>query len=267
MRIIAGSDYNLSDWKQLDSANNGGRRNAYLLNESAVKALGLTPEQAIGKKLYLNFNNGIVKAVVKDFHFAPLQEPIKPLVIFLDSGYKRTYQCYVKVSGQNIPATLQALNDTWRRYVPHRPFQFHFLDDNYNTLYHNEQQTAKIFSTFSTLAIFLACLGLFALAGYITVQRAKEIGIRKVLGAEVMQIVMLISKDFVKLVTIASLIAFPVAWLSMNSWLQGFAYRVNIGWWVFLAAGLATTIIALLTIGFQAVRAANMNPIKSLKAE
>ena len=267
MHIVAGSDYNLSDWKQLDSANNGGRRNAYLLNESAVKALGLTPEQAIGKKLYLNFNNGIVKAVVKDFHFAPLQEPIKPLVIFLDSGYKRTYQCYVKVSGQNIPATLQALNDTWRRYVPHRPFQFHFLDDNYNTLYHNEQQTAKIFSTFSTLAIFLACLGLLALAGYITVQRAKEIGIRKVLGAEVMQIVMLISKDFVKLVTIASLIAFPVAWLSMNSWLQGFAYRVNIGWWVFLAAGLATTIIALLTIGFQAVRAANMNPIKSLKAE
>jgi len=268
VQIIAGSDYSLSDWKQLNSANNNrDRHTTYLLNESAVKALGFTPDQAIGKTLYLNFNKGIVKAVVKDFHFAPLHEPIKPLVIFLDSGYTRTYQCYVKISGQNIPATLQAINDTWRSYVPHRPFQFHFLDDNYNMLYHDEQQTAKIFSTFSTLAIFLACLGLFALAGYITVQRAKEIGIRKVLGAEVMQIVLLISKDFVKLVAIASVIAFPVAWLSTNSWLQSFAYRVNIGWWVFLTAGLATTAIALLTIGFQAIRAANMNPIKSLKTE
>ena len=154
VQIVAGSDYSLSDWKQLDSVNNSrGRHTAYMLNESAVKALGLTPDKAIGKTLYLNFNKGIVKAVVKDFHFAPLHEPIKPLVIFLDSGYSRTYQCYVKISGQNIPATLQALNNTWRNYVPHRPFQFHFLDDNYNMLYHNEQQTAKIFSTFSMLAI------------------------------------------------------------------------------------------------------------------
>ena len=268
VHIVAGRDYSLSDWQQLAAANNDpDRHNAYLLNESAVKALGLTPEQVIGKTLYLNFNKGIVKAVVNDFHFAPLHEAIKPLVIFLDSGYTRTYQCYVKISGQNIPATLQALNDTWRRYVAHRPFEYHFLDDNYNLLYHNEQQTAKIFSTFSTLAIFLTCLGLFALAGYITVQRAKEIGIRKVLGAEVMQIVMLISKDFIRLVAIASLIAFPVAWLSMNSWLQSFAYRININWWVFLAAGVVTTLIALLTIGFQALRAAHMNPIKSLKVE
>jgi putative ABC transport system permease protein len=268
VRIINGNDYTLSDWKQLDSVNNNrDRHTTYMLNESAVKALGWTPDYAIGKTLYLNFNKGIVKAVVKDFHFAPLHEPIKPLVIFLDSGYTHIYQCYAKISGQNIPATLQALNNIWRSYVSHRPFQFHFLDDNYNMLYHNEQQTAKIFSAFSTLAILLACLGLFALAGYITAQRAKEIGIRKVLGAEVMQIVLLIVTDFIKLVAIASLIAFPVAWLSMNSWLQSFAYRINMGWWVFLAAGLATTVIALLTIGFQAIRAANMNPVKSLKTE
>ncbi|HMH32021.1 MAG TPA: ABC transporter permease [Puia sp.] len=266
VRIIAGSDYNLSDQKQLDSANNNrDPHNTYMLNESAVKALGWTPDQVIGKTLYLNFNKGIVKAVVKDFHFAPLHEPINPLIIFLDSGYTRTYQCYVKISGQNVPATLQALNDTWRKYVLHRPFEFHFLDDNYNMLYHNEQQTAKIFSTFSALAIFLACLGLFALAGYITVQRAKEIGIRKVLGAAVIQIVILISKDFLKLVALASLVAFPLAWLSMNSWLQSFAYRISIKWWVFLAAGLVTAITALLTISFQAIRAANMNPVKSLK--
>jgi len=268
VELVAGSNYSLSDWQQMTAAGPGNDpHTAYLLNESAAKALGWTPEQAIGKTLYRSGSKGIVKAVVKDFHFAPLHEPIKPLVIFLDSGYTHIYQCYAKVSGQNIPATLQALNDTWRRYVPHRPFEYHFLDDNYNVLYHNEQQTARIFSTFSTLAIFLACLGLFALAGYITVQRAKEIGIRKVLGAEVMQIVMLISKDFIRLVAVASLIAFPVAWMAMNSWLQSFAYRININWWVFLGAGVATTAIALLTIGFQAMRAANMNPIKSLKAE
>ncbi len=134
-------------------------------------------------------------------------------------------------------------------------------------LYHDEQQTAEIFSTFSTLAIFLACLGLFALAGYHTVQRAKEIGIRKVLGARVMQIVLLISKDFIKLVAIASVLAFPIAWLSMNSWLQSFAYRIKINWGVFLLAGLATTVLAFLTISFQAIRAARMNPIKSIKTE
>ena len=266
--IVAGSDYNLSDWKQLDSTNKSrDRHTAYMLNESAVKALGMTPDQVIGKTLYLNFNKGIVKAVVKDFHFAPLREPIKPLVIFLDSGYTHIYQCYARISGKNIPATLQGLNDTWRNYVPHRPFQYHFLNDNYNMLYHDERQTARIFNTFSMLAILLACLGLFALAGFITIQRAKEIGIRKVLGAEVIQIVVLISKDFIKLVAIGALIAFPVAWISMNGWLSGFAYRINVGWWVFLIAGLATTIIALLTICFQAVRAANMNPVKSLKTE
>ena len=268
VQIIAGNNYSLSDWKQMTATSeNQDPHTAFILNETAAKALGWTPEQAIGKTLYRSGNKGIVKAVVKDFHFAPLHETIKPLVIFLDSGYNHIYQCYAKISGRNSPATIQALNDTWRNYVPHRPFEFHFLDDNYNTIYHNEQQTAKIFSTFSTLAIFLACMGLFALAGYITVQRAKEIGIRKVLGAEVIQIVMLISKDFIKLVAVASVIAFPVAWLSMNSWLQSFAYRININWWVFLAAGLLTSIIALLTIGFQAVRAANMNPIKSLKTE
>jgi putative ABC transport system permease protein len=268
LNIVAGSDYSLSDWMQLNSANNNRNpHTTFLLNQSAVKALGWTPEQAIGKILYRGGQKGIVKAVLKDFHFRSLHEPITPLIVFLDDGYVHIYQCFVKIDGKNIPATLQALGATWRNYVPHRPFQFHFLDDNYNTLYHNEQQTAKIFSTFSTLAIFLACMGLFALAGYITVQRAKEIGIRKVLGAEVMQIVMLISKDFIKLVAIASLIAFPVAWLSVHSWLQSFAFRINIRWWVFLAAGLVTTIIALVTISFQAIRAANMNPIKSLKVE
>ncbi len=238
VQIIAGLDYTLADWKRLDSVGgNRDRETSYLLNESAVKALGWTPSQVIGKTLYLNFNKGIVKAVVKDFHFAPLHESIGPLVIFLDSGYRSIYQSYVRISGQNIPGTLQALSDTWRSYVPHRPFEYHFLDDNYNMLYHSERQTAKIFSTFSTLAIFLACLGLFALAGYISCAAGlKEIGIRKVLGAEVIQIVYLIAQRTVKLQAVASVIAFPLAWISMNSWLRSFAYRINVHWWVFLAA-------------------------------
>ncbi len=253
MQILSGTDYTISDWKQLDSINNKrDPHTSYLLNESAVKALGWKPDQVIGKTLYLNFNKGIVKAVLKDFHFSPLNEPIKVIFAFRVSAYlaMQRENIRTKHSG-NFKGLIKT--DT---YGPHRPFQYHFLDDNFNMLYHNDQQTAKIFSSFSILAISLACLGLFALAGYITVQRAREIGIRKVLGAGVMEIVILISKDFIKLIVIASVFAFPIAWLSMNSWLQGFAYRININVMVFLLAEIATTIIAFLTISFQAVRAA-----------
>ncbi|HEV2352671.1 MAG TPA: FtsX-like permease family protein [Puia sp.] len=151
--------------------------------------------------------------------------------------------------------------------MPHRPFQCHFLDETYNIIYHTEQQTARIFGTFSTLAILLACLGLFALAAYSTVQRAREIGIRKVLGARVDQIVLLISGDFLQLVALASLIAFPVAWWTMRHWLESFAYRINMHWWVFALAGLAALFIALLTIGVQAVRSANVSLARSLRSE
>jgi putative ABC transport system permease protein len=265
--VIAGNNFSLSDWKQFDPGSNSrDRHSSYMLNESAVKALGMTPDKIIGATLYLNFNKGVVKAVLKDFNFRPLHEPIRPLVIFLDSGYSHIYQSYVRITGQNLPATLKALNDTWRNYVTHRPFQYHFLDDNYDMLYHNEEQTAKIFNSFSVLAIFLACLGLFALAGYITVQRSKEIGIRKVLGAEVIQIVLMISKDFILLVALSSLIAFPIAWMSMSTWLEGFAFRIDIDWRVFLFAGVAAMMIALFTIGYQTIRAALANPVKSLRS-
>ena len=267
LHIIAGSDFTLPDFKQTDTVANRDPHTSYMINESLAKSLGWTPEQAIGRTIYRSGNKGIVKAVVKDFHYAPLHETIGPLVIFLDPYYGHIFQAYVKISGKDVPSTMKFLEAIWKERVPHRPFQFHFLDDNYNVVYHNEQQTAKIFSTFSSLAILLACLGLFALAAYSTVQRAKEIGIRKVLGADVLQIVMLIAGDFVKLVVIAALIAFPIAWLSMNSWLRSFAYRVNIGWWVFLIVGISATVIALLSISFQAIRAANMNPVKSLKTE
>ena len=202
-------------------------RTAYLLNESAVKALGWTPDQAIGRTLYRNFKKGVVTGVLKDFHFAPLQRGISPLVIFLDGKtFPHIFQAYVNVSGRDIPGTLKALETVWRERVPHRPFQYHFLEDNYNVLYHSEQQTARIFSTFVTL----------------------------------------LSTDFLKLVALASLIAFPVAWVSMSRWLDGFAYRITVDGWIFLLAGLAAALVALLTIGLQVVKAANANPIKSLKS-
>jgi putative ABC transport system permease protein len=268
LHIIAGSDFTQSDWLQADSVTNpSDPHTSYMLNESAVKALGWTPEQAIGRTVYRSGGKGLVKAVVRDFHYAPLHQAIGPLVIFLDAQYRHIFQTFVKVNGRDIPGTLRELEATWKQRVPHRPFQYHFLDDTYNVIYHTEQQTAAIFSTFSTLAILLACLGLFALAAYSTVQRAKEIGIRKVLGAGVVQIVLLISGDFVKLVALASLIAFPIAWLMMKSWLRRFAYRIDIGWWVFGAAGLVAVVIALFTIGLQAVRAANASLVKSLRSE
>jgi putative ABC transport system permease protein len=268
MHILSGSDFTLSDWQLMDSSRGAANwQTSYMLNESAVKAMGWTPGQAIGKIIYRSGSKGTIKAVLQDFNFTSLHEPIRPLVVFLDSQYYHIYQIFVKVTGRNLPSVIQGLGNTWKERVSHRPFQYHFLDDNFSRIYHNEQQTAGIFGTFSSLAILLACLGLFALAAYTTIQRAKEIGIRKILGAGVQEIVLLISGDFIKLVVIASLIAFPVAWYSANSWLQQFAYRIHINWLVFVFAGITATLIALVSISFQALRAANVNPVTSLRSE
>ena len=267
LNIISGSDFTQSDWMQMYPQNNMNPHTSYMLNESAVKALGWAPEEAIGKTLYRGTHKGIVKAVLKDFHFEPLQQPISPLVVFLDSQYVHVFQAFVKISGRNVPHTLQSLSDAWKEWVPHRPFQFHFLNENYDALYHNERQTAKIFTTFSGLAILLACLGLFALAAYTTIRRTKEIGIRKVLGAGALRIVMLVSGDFLKLVVLGSFVAIPIGWIFMSHWLQSFAYRINIQAWVFVLACASALLIALAAISFQAIKAAVANPVKSLRTE
>ena len=267
MHIVSGSDFTLSDWKMMDSLSPATWQTSYMLNESAAKAMGWTTDEAIGKIIYRSGQKGAVKAVLQDFNFTSLHQPIRPLVVFLDSNYYHIYQVFVKVANRNMPAIISGLENVWKERVTHRPFQYHFLDDNYNRIYHNEQQTAGIFSTFSGLAILLACMGLFALAAYTTVQRAKEIGIRKILGAGAKEIVLLVSGDFVRLVLIASFIAFPIAWISADSWLRQFAYRIHISWLVFLMAGMAATFIALVSISFQALRAAEMNPVKTLKAD
>ncbi len=268
LHIMAGSDYTLSDWMQLSDANDP--HTSFMLNETLVKALGWSPEEAIGKTIYRGGSGGqkgIVKAVVKDFNFASLHEPVKSLVIFLDSNHRHIFQAFVKVSGNNLPATIDALGKVWKQRVSHRPFQYYFLDDSFNSLYHSEQQTAQIFSVFAGLAILLACLGLFALTAYTAIQRTKEIGIRKVLGASVADIVAMLSKDFVILVLIGLFVAIPVSWVAATKWLQGFAYRINITPVVFLIAGCSVIMITLVTVSFQAIKAAIANPVKSLRTE
>ncbi|HEX6180485.1 MAG TPA: FtsX-like permease family protein, partial [Chitinophagaceae bacterium] len=263
--IIAGSDYTLADVQQLDTSNrNENFHYSFMLNESAVKALGWKPEEAIGKTISKGVP-GTVKAVVKDFHFKSLHNPITPLVIFMD--YRFPQQMFIKIAGNNIQSTLKQLEATWKQRVTHRPFEYHFLDEDYEALYKTEQRTAGIFSTFSLLAITLACLGLFGLTAFAVVQRTKEIGIRKILGASIPDIVSLLSKDFLLLVLAAVVVASPLAWAAANKWLQDFTYRVNIEWWVFVAAGIAALSIALLTISVQAIKAALANPVKSLRTE
>ncbi|MGZ5191701.1 MAG: ABC transporter permease, partial [Flavisolibacter sp.] len=265
LKIIAGTDYTQTDVQQLDTSDSGANmRYSYMLNESAAKGMGWTPQEAIGKTIVKNVE-GEVKAVVKDFHFRSMHEEIKPLLIFLDKRLVGSW--FVKISGNNIEATLKSLEKTWKERITHRPFEYHFLDEDYANLYKTEQRTANVFTSFSTLAILLACLGLFALTAYTMVRRTKEIGIRKVLGATVPDILSLVSKDFLKLIIIALVIASPIAWYAINKWLQDFAYKVDVKWWVFALAGFSTLLIAFITISLQAIRTAMTNPVKNLRTE
>jgi putative ABC transport system permease protein len=265
LRIIAGADYNQTDVMQFDTSNDGQNiRYTFMLNEAAVKALGWKPEEAIGKTITKG-REGVVKAVVKDFHFRSMHEPINPLLIFLDK--RLVGSLFVKVSSENISGTLQNLEKTWKSRIQHRPFEYHFLDEDYAALYKAEQRTASVFTSFSTLAVLLACLGLFALTAYTMVQRTKEIGIRKVLGATLPDILALVSKDFLLLILIALLIATPIAFFATQKWLSSFIYKISLQWWVFVAAGIVTILIAFATISLQAVKTALANPVKSLRTE
>ncbi|TWJ04889.1 putative ABC transport system permease protein [Mucilaginibacter frigoritolerans] len=265
LKIIAGKDFDHTDVLQMDTTNNYKNFHySFILNETAVRALGWTPEQAIGKKISKDLP-GTIKAVVKDFNFKSFHSTISPLLIFLD--YYQTGDLFVRITGKNTSNTIGAIENIWKQRVPERPFEYKFLDDDYDALYRNEQRTAKVFTTFSVLAILLACLGLFAITAFSVVQRTKEIGIRKVLGANISSIVLLISKDFLLMVFIAMIIASPVAWFMSNKWLQDFAYRIHINAWIFIVAGLASLVIAAVTISIQAIKAALANPVNSLKSE
>jgi putative ABC transport system permease protein len=264
LKFVAGETFNRTDVLQFDTSNEGKNlRYSFILNETAVKALGWTPEQAIGKTVAKG-HEGTIKGVVKDFHFRSFHEEIKPLAIFLDKRLVQTM--FVKIGG-NTKQALHHLEDVWRQRIQHRPFEYQFLDDDFNNLYKVEERTAAVFTSFSGLAIFLACLGLFALTAYTMVKRTKEIGIRKILGATVLNILSLVSKDFIRLVFVAFVVAVPISLLAVNKWLQGFVYRIDVHWWVFAITGLVAILIALAAISIQVVRSALANPVKNLRTE
>jgi len=237
----------------------------FILNESAVRALGWSPQEAIGKRLIMDSSRaGYVKGVVEDFHFQSLHLVIRPLILFPEMRGRRLL---VRISGRHLPETIAYLESKWKEAVPEIPFEYHFLDEDYNRLYASEQRLGRIMNVFSGVAIILACLGLFGLSSYSARQRVKEIGIRRVLGAPLSSVVILLSAGFVRLVLLSLLIAFPLAWWAMNSWLQDFAYRTAMPWWVFLLTGSLVLFIALATVTVHAVRTGRLNPVKSLKVE
>ncbi|CAN5123131.1 ABC transporter permease [soil metagenome] len=260
--IIAGRDLRQEDY--IAANREDDPEYAYLLNETAVRTFNLKPEQIIGRSAEMSGRHGMIVGVVKDFHFAPLHRQIEPLVMFPEGGFSKLI---IGFTSKDIRQTLDQTKSVWESIFPGAPFKFTFLDQEYNALYHQEKQAGYIFTTFSILAIFVACLGLFGLASFMTEQRVKEIGVRKVLGASVSNIVGIFSLDFVKLVLIGFIIAVPITLFLMNRWLQNFAYRIDIHYSVIIAAGLITLFIALLTVSYHACKAASIKPVTTLKSD
>ncbi len=242
-----------------------------VMNETAIKEIGLgTPQNAVGKKVYFDYQGqqyGFeIVGVVKDFHFEDLHLPITPYGYQLNNVNQFNYML-VHARPGDMTTLLRSIEASWHKLNPNEPFEYSFLDDDFQKNYNAENRLASIVSYFTLIAILICCLGLFGLATFSAEQRIKEIGVRKVLGASVAGIVALLSKDFLKLVVIAIVIATPLAWYVMHKWLQDFAYRINLNWWIFLLAGIIAVVIAFITISFQAIKAANSNPVKSLRTE
>jgi len=235
----------------------------FILNETAVRAARL--ENPVGKKFKLQNTMGTIIGVAKDFHFASMRQKIGPAVFYYNPG--RYNKLYVKTTGKDAPKAIAALASQWKKYNADFSFEYSFLDEAYNNLYKSEQKTELLLNIFAAIAIFISCLGLLGLATYTAQVRTREIGVRKVLGANVGGIIRLLAMNFLKLVFIAILIAVPIAWYLTDKWLQDFAYRININWTVFAMAGILAMVIAVLTISFQSIRAAIANPVKSLRAE
>ncbi|MES2810162.1 MAG: FtsX-like permease family protein, partial [Bacteroidota bacterium] len=257
MKIITGR--NFSDKMATDS-------NAIVINETAAKFLGYS--NPINKILYRPRENTIkpytIIGVIKDFNFSSMRENVTPVVLFLG---KNNGNLGIKLNTANIPAVITMIENKWTTLAPAAKINYSFMDADFDASYRAEQRMGQIFIIFTSLAIIIACLGLFGLSAYAAEQRNKEIGIRKVLGANVGTIVRMLSADFMKLVAIAILIACPIAWFVMQKWLQDFAYRINLQWWMLVAAGTAAILIAFITISFQSVKAAVANPVDSLKNE
>jgi putative ABC transport system permease protein len=259
LKIIAGRDFS----PQFGTDTTG----AVLINRTAAASLGFTPQQAIGKWIKntdRDSSRRSIIGVVEDFHFLSLKENMDPLVIAPGTGRRLAV---IKLKPGNIQSSLATLKNAYSKVAPVYPFEYSFLDEKFDQLYKEDIRQQKILGVFSAVAIFIACLGLFGLASFSAARRTKEIGVRKVLGSSMQNIVLLISKDLLRPVLIATLIAMPAGYYAMNNWLQNFAYRTPLHWWVFVLAAAITFCIALVTVGFKAVKAAGANPVKSLRTE
>lgn len=260
INIIAGRDFRIGDTTRV------------LINETLCKRLGITPQAAPGTRLYTQYAPDPVSfveiaGVMKDFNYNSLHTDVKPFMLVYRNDPRQFNAMVVSTDSKNYKSLLSKMEALWRKDIADAPFEYSFLDTEVQKQYETEVTLSQIINAFTLMAIVISCLGLFGLAAFSAEQRSKEIGVRKVLGASVTGIVQLLSKDFVKLVLVALVIATPIAWWGMSKWLQAFEYRVTISWWMFALAGVLALVIALVTVSSQAIRAARMNPVKSLKAE
>jgi len=244
--------------------------NSVIVNESFVKEAGWKLDDAVGKTIGFGESHGgrnaTVIGVVKDYHFLSLKKKITSEVFTMEPDFNYG-EIWVKINPKDVPQTLALLEKTFKKLVPYFPYSYQFMDDVNAKNYETETKWKQIISIASTLFIFISCIGLLGLVILSIEQRTKEIGIRKVLGAAVSRIIVLISKEFLILISIAFIVAVPVGYYFVNRWLQNFAYRINISWWMFALAGLLVIAVALLTMSFQAIKAAIANPVKSLRTE
>lgn len=269
------ADYDFTDTFKINIVEGRGfsrnfttdEKNAFIINESAVKEFGWQPASAIGKAFDVSngWKKGTIIGVVQDFHFNSLHKEIEPVVLFIEPQVFAYISVLIKPD--HIPQTLEFLKNKWQKIIPGQPFVYSFLDEDFDSLYKIEFRLQKILMIVTILAIFIACLGLFGLAAFAAEQRTKEIGVRKVLGASIPGIALLLSKDFTKWVLISNIIAWPIAWYAMNKWLQNFAYRVGTSPWTFFLAGLLALLISLLTVSYKTIKTAAARPVEALRHE
>jgi len=241
----------------------------FIINETAARQFGWKPEEAIGKLMDFGGRGkepGKVIGVIEDFHFKHLHDKIDPLVMFLQPDYEGRFMA-LKLKSNNISELVSTVSETWKTLLPQYEFEYKFLDESFDKLFDQERRLGQLFGIFSGLAIFISCLGLFGLASFTMEQSKKSVAVRKVLGASVSSILVMMSRDFLKLVVIGMVIAAPLAWYGMNKWLSGFAYNGGFAWIVFVYAGVAGIAVALFTVSYHSLRAATSNPVNSLKEQ
>lgn len=264
IQLVSGESISNQDIETLKASPDGEKVFKFLINETAAQKLQWSNEEAIGQKVNLNYRNGIIIGVVKDFHFHSIHNPITSLVLFSGDWFNTIM---IKVQTKNMDQTLSHIEKVWKNLAPHRPFQYSFLDEQFELMYKSEQRTGKIIFIFTFIAITLACLGLFGLSSYNIIIKSKEIGIRKVLGSSILNIVQLLSSGFMKMVILSGLIAIPIAGIIMHEWLNEFAYKVELEWWMFVLSLLIAVLISFLTVVIQSLKAALTNPINVLRDE